>query len=783
MPNTTPPRNVIYYSSRANSIPLGGISKLPYTDVIIGFLIATDPDNGNFDLVGDGGAFDDSLQSNIQKLTTAGKNVLISLGGEVSTPSPGNPGFPSAAWRHYAQDVGGLVDQVVSFVTTYGFSGVDIDFEDDSGFTDPDNPGAPALWDGVTFLVNLTNGLAQKLPPEQGIITHAPAPPYWDPQGGYNNAYTTIWQKAGHQITWFNNQFYNNPGYDAPANVKISKYNNIADVTGAQQQLLGAPVTAAGASDNGEGYLPVGQLINDVIAPLQTAWGKAFGGVMGFEFALDEGGAWASQIGQALGQQASGCPGESHTVVAGDTLARIAQRFLGSSDRWVDLRKPDGTPFTPEEAKDLQVGQLVCIPGEIYTVVADDTLSRIAQRFLGNGDLWVDLMKPDGTPFTPEEAKDLQVGQLVYVPGESYTVVAHDTLSRIAQRFLGNGDLWVDLRKPDGTPFTAEEAQNLQVGQLVYIPPPSTGGGPLALLEKISGTRTVAGQHNAEPNSSPAQWTNEIYDTTGRYPGLWSGDFLYEQDNIDNRPTMIAEAIDQWNQGALVHLMYHAAPPDLGEPCAWDPGVVNHPLSDDQWTRLITDGADLNNAWKARLDTISVFFQELKDNGVQVLWRPFHEMNKPMDPSVNPFWWCGRPGPTGSARLYQITHDYLVGTKGLTNLIWVWDVQDLNFDWAPYNPGDGYWDVFAMDMYGDGYTSQKYETALQVAGNQPIAIGECEILPTAHELAAQPRWTFFMAWAGLVFSDNGNVTNTAQQITDLYNAANVMTRDQMPGWG
>ena len=302
MPNTSPPRNVIYYSSRANPIPLAGISKLPYTDVIVGFLIAADPDNGNFDLVGDGGAFDDSLRSNIQQLKNAGQNVLISLGGEVSTPSPGHPGFPSAAWRHYAEDVGGLVDQVVRFVTSYGFSGVDIDFEDDSGFTDPGTPGAPPLWDGVTFLVSLTNGLAQKLPPEQGIITHAPAPPYWDPQGGYNNAYTKIWRQAGNQITWFNNQFYNNPGYDAPASVKISKYNNIADLTGAQQQLLGAPVTAAGASDNGEGYLPVGQLITDVIGPLQTAWGKEFGGVMGFEFALDDGGAWASQIGQALGQ-------------------------------------------------------------------------------------------------------------------------------------------------------------------------------------------------------------------------------------------------------------------------------------------------------------------------------------------------------------------------------------------------------------------------------------------------------------------------------------------------
>ena len=34
--------------------------------------------------------------------------------------------------------------------------------------------------------------------------------------------------------------------------------------------------------------------------------------------------------------------------------------------------------------------------------------------------------------------------------------------------------------------------------------------------------------------------------------------------------------------------------------------------------------------------------------------------------------------------------------KGLTNLIWVWDVQDLDFNWVPCNPGDGYWDVLAL---------------------------------------------------------------------------------------
>jgi hypothetical protein len=92
---------------------------------------------------------------------------------------------------------------------------------------------------------------------------------------------------------------------------------------------------------------------------------------MGWEFAddgpptYDQGGAWASGIGQALGGESpGGCPGESYTVVAGDTLVAIAQRFLGDGALWVELTKPDGTHFTEAEAENLQIGQVVCIPGQ-----------------------------------------------------------------------------------------------------------------------------------------------------------------------------------------------------------------------------------------------------------------------------------------------------------------------------------------------------------------------------------------------------------------------------------
>ncbi|NND07825.1 MAG: glycoside hydrolase [Saprospiraceae bacterium] len=293
----------------------------------------------------------------------------------------------------------------------------------------------------------------------------------------------------------------------------------------------------------------------------------------------------------------------------------------------------------------------------------------------------------------------------------------------------------------------------------------------LEYLCRISGQMTVAGQHNREPNSNPDQWTKYIKRITGKYPALWSGDFLFQQENIDDRPTMIKAAHLQWKNGALINLMLHTCPPNTGEPCLWDPGIINHPLSDEEWKELTTDGLALNLAWKERLDTIAVYLRYLADHHVEVLFRPLHEMNQAA------FWWGGRPGPNGSAKLYRITHHYLEDYHNLNNLIWVWDMQDLSRDLEAYNPGEDYWDVFAFDVYADGYDQSWYDYILTFVGDKPIAIGECGALPSAEMLARQPRWTFFMPWAEWVKDHNSE-----DQIRQLYNDPRIITRDEMSGW-
>ena len=299
----------------------------------------------------------------------------------------------------------------------------------------------------------------------------------------------------------------------------------------------------------------------------------------------------------------------------------------------------------------------------------------------------------------------------------------------------------------------------------------------LNYLYSISGKKTLAGIHNREPNATPARWTEEIKTTTGKYPALWSGDFLFQADNINNRQLMINEAVKQWNSGAVINIMWHACNPANTEPCGWDDGKgVQSDLTDAQWTELCTDGSPLNKKWKSMIDEVCVYLQQLEDKGVEVLWRPLHEMNQGV------FWWGGRPGANGTRRLWQLMHDYMTKDKGLSNLVWVWDIQDFSSlanDVNSYNPGADYFDIAALDVYddGSGYSQAKYEAMVKAAGGKPMAIGECQRLPTAVELRGQPKWVFFMGWSELTFSKN-----TEAEIKALYSAENILTLDKMPGW-
>ena len=54
--------------------------------------------------------------------------------------------------------------------------------------------------------------------------------------------------------------------------------------------------------------------------------------------------------------------GNSYTVKSGDTLFLIAERELGNGDRWREIMKPNCDLFSEEDARELQPGDEVCLP-------------------------------------------------------------------------------------------------------------------------------------------------------------------------------------------------------------------------------------------------------------------------------------------------------------------------------------------------------------------------------------------------------------------------------------
>jgi mannan endo-1,4-beta-mannosidase len=274
------------------------------------------------------------------------------------------------------------------------------------------------------------------------------------------------------------------------------------------------------------------------------------------------------------------------------------------------------------------------------------------------------------------------------------------------------------------------------------LPTPVTRTDLINALSGISGGHTLSGifQNPQTPN----QWTQKYHDITGKYPGLWSSDFLYDAPSVAARQNIVTQGKTEWANGSVVALSYHTCPPTVGSTCDWTRDIEGH-LSDGQWSELVTDGTALNNAWKRRLDEVVPYLRQFKDAGIPVLFRPVHEMNEGWA------WWGGRPGPGGSSRLFQITHDYLAGTQGLDNLVWVWNVKDISGGAAgvgDYWPGAAYVDVASVDAWNNQQIPAAwYQAMLNVAAGKPIALAEVGTTPTPATLSAQPRWAYWMMWS------------------------------------
>ena len=275
-----------------------------------------------------------------------------------------------------------------------------------------------------------------------------------------------------------------------------------------------------------------------------------------------------------------------------------------------------------------------------------------------------------------------------------------------------------------------------------------------ALPARASG-RLIAGQHCGGVKRLDERYRTTVDGlarTSGRRLALIGSDFI----GGFNEAARV-RLTDHWRAGGLVTICYHAPNP-------WTGGA-----SDDRtignFADLTTPGTAAYAAWQRTLAQTAQWLAGLRDAGVVVLWRPFHEMNLPES-----HWWASRDQSAFIA-LWRQMFTRFSHEEHLDNLLWVYSP---NAEWtAPtkatrpaehYYPGAEYVDVTGLDLYTRGPLKLReagYRELLALG--KPMAL--CEFGPRGpagereppdrtydyQELLRQlrdeyPEVVYFMAW-------------------------------------
>ncbi|WP_340456692.1 glycosyl hydrolase [Paenibacillus graminis] len=315
------------------------------------------------------------------------------------------------------------------------------------------------------------------------------------------------------------------------------------------------------------------------------------------------------------------------------------------------------------------------------------------------------------------------------------------------------------------------EARSLSIERNVVIPPeavtpvnPSASQEAADLLDylvDLGGKGIISGQHDYL--ESPDEFNNKLKNATGEYAVLHG----YELGAVNNQPKgtiarqrqAVVDSAIQWHEdGGIVAMTFHQNLP--GTSPEW--ANVHMSLSQEKFDAYVTPGTAEYKSLLASLDDIAVYLGELRDAGVPVLWRPYHEMNG------NWFWWGQKDN---FSKLWDITYDRLVNQHKLNNLLWVWNPNAPN-EWAdPYSayyPGADKVDVLAADIYNNDFKQSYYEGLLELANGKPIGIGESGELPDPAILSqTQSKWVYTMTW-GKMLTENNNLQKIQSFMTNQH---------------
>ena len=314
----------------------------------------------------------------------------------------------------------------------------------------------------------------------------------------------------------------------------------------------------------------------------------------------------------------------------------------------------------------------------------------------------------------------------------------------------------------------------------------------LNYISSVAGNHIISGQQESTWTEGGEDYEfNYIEQNTGKLPAIRGLDYMG-----DDFEGVNARAIKWANKGGIVTICWHAGKYFEGNyqdartntNGDYDEARENNPVAN--WNEYLTEGTEEYNKMIAGMDKGAQALKKLKDAGVVVLWRPFHELNGDW------FWWS-LGGAENFKKLWQIMYDRYTNVYGLDNLIWVLGYSHLSIsDYArggkeiiyypeeDWYPGDKYVDIAGADSYSGNAEKDRYDTLKKAIPNKPLCFHECGTIPTVKMFKETP-WVFFMTWhtEWLVYNNgNSQNDNTIDSLNEIYNDDYVITLDELPSF-
>ncbi|PZD96846.1 beta-mannosidase [Paenibacillus sambharensis] len=314
----------------------------------------------------------------------------------------------------------------------------------------------------------------------------------------------------------------------------------------------------------------------------------------------------------------------------------------------------------------------------------------------------------------------------------------------------------------------------------------------------ISGQQEIYGGGNDGNHELEFEW---IYNLTGKYPAIRGFD-LMNYNPLYGWEDGTTERMIDWvnNRGGIATASWHINVPrdfnayELGEFVDWKEATYKPTETNFNTAKAVVPGTKENQYLMMTIEDLAEQLQILQDNGVPVIFRPYHEAegNGGLNGEGAWFWWASA-GAEVYKQLWDLLYTELTETYGLHNLIWTYNSYTYHTSPAWY-PGDDQVDIVGYDKYNtiynrhDGLSGVPNEDAISsifyqlvdlTDGTKMVAMTENDTVPSLQNLTEEKAgWLYFCPWYGEHLMSSA--FNYPATLKTLYQSDYVITLDELP---